>query len=196
MMAGVFGDLLTRNPMSLPVGLCPGRDSSSAVTPSGRSRGRSWASPKLIVEAVHPELLPEVLPGDAQDLGRHRPLAVGLRERPLKVFALELLERGAERPGGAVVPLSTSPARRCRAAGGGRRCRPVGKHGGVLDGVPELANVAGKVNCESALQAAGETLGRSRPLRVNFFRKYCTRSGRSPRRSRSGGMSTSRTLSR
>jgi hypothetical protein len=36
------------------------------------------------------------------------------------------------------------------------------------------------VNCDSALQAVGERLGRLRPGRVNFLRKYWTRRGRSP----------------
>jgi len=67
-------------------------------SPSREGAGTLLGFPMLIVEAVHAELLPEVLAGDAQDLGGHRPLTVCLGQRPLQVFALELLERRPEWP--------------------------------------------------------------------------------------------------
>ena len=92
---------------------------------SGSSRpaqggGRALLGFGLGGDAVQPQLLPQVLARDAQDLGRLHLLAVGLGERAQQVFVLELLQRRRRasagcRPASCVVPSSVPviPAGRC-----------------------------------------------------------------------------------
>ena len=54
----------------------------------------------------------------------------------------------------------------------------------------------GNAYCDSTAQARGETVEGAFPGGVNLFKKYCNNKGRSPRRSRRGGISMSSTLSR
>src|SRR6185436_15374876 len=49
----------------------------------------------------------------------------------------------------------------------------------------------GNAYCDSTAQARGDTVDAVFPGGVNLFKKYCNNRGKSPRRSRSGGISMS-----